>query len=86
MNTKTRQDFWWENYFLLRAHLPVNTVRIEDHNESVHAKDDSDDDCGHLGDLQKGVEEKRMKFVPSVPKIPPWKSGVKDLAQGKDKL
>ena len=67
-------------------YLPVNTVRIEDHNESVHAEYDSDDDCCHLGDLQKRVEEKGMKFVPSVPQIPPWKSGVKDLAQGKDKL
>lgn len=51
--------------------LPVNVIRVEDHNEPVHAEDDSDEDHSHLGDLQERVQEERMKAAIQIHHVTP---------------
>ena len=41
--------------------MPVNLIGIKDHDEPVHAEDDSEDDHGHLRDPQQGVKEEWVK-------------------------
>ena len=49
--------------------LPVNVIGIEDHNEPVHTEDDSNDDHGHLGDLQQRMEEEGMQATVNIHQI-----------------
>lgn len=52
-------------------YLPVNVIRVEDHNEPVHTEYDREDDHGHLGDPQKRMEEEGMKAAIQIHHILP---------------
>ena len=62
--------------FVLKASLkhifqkvPVNYVWIEDHNISVNAEDDNDDDHGHLEDLEEGMDDVGVKTIVKIVQI-----------------
>ena len=61
-------------------------IRVEDHNEPVHAEDDCDEDHGHLGDLQKRVQEERMKAAIQIHHITPRINRIQSFNQGEDEL
>ncbi len=67
-------------------YLPVNVIRVEDHNKPVHAEYDRQDDHGHLGDLQKRVEEERMKAAIQIHHILTRINRIKSFNQGEDEL
>ena len=63
-------------FFVLKASLkhifqkvPVNYVWIEDHNISVNAEDDNDDDHGHLEDLEEGMDDVGVKTIVKIVQI-----------------
>ena len=49
--------------------VPVNYVWIEDHNISVNAEDDNDDDHGHLEDLEEGMDDVGVKTIVKIVQI-----------------
>ena len=87
--SQTTVNTSWFHHILNRTfilYLPVNVIGVEDHNEPVHAEDDCDEDHGHLGDLQKRVEEEGMKAAIQIHHITPRINRIQSFDQGEDEL
>ena len=87
--SQTTVNTIWFHHILNRTfilYLPVNVIGVEDHNEPVYAEDDCDEDHGHLGDLQKRVEEEGMKAAIQIHHITPRINRIQSFDQGEDEL
>ena len=49
--------------------IPVNYIWVEDHDISVNAEDDSDYDCGHVEDLEEGMDDVGVESIVNIVEV-----------------